>query len=186
MGACLSWGLRLPVAMRKGKKKPGAEIQELADQIGLFIQFWGFKKVHGRIWLHIFLAESPLDAASLIKRLGVSKALVSMSLKDLLDYRVIEECGKSERGTQLYRANEKVMDVITGVLERRERQLIAKVFWAYQELRELPHEIHRELAIDLNSLKRLGQLIQDASHALDGFIDSHRFELDQLKLPRVS
>ncbi|MGA3762246.1 ArsR family transcriptional regulator, partial [Bacillus velezensis] len=84
------------------------ELEDFAEQIGQFIEYWGFKRVHGRLWVHLMLSEAPLDASQLIRRLRVSKALVSMSLGDLLEYDVIEEAGKSARGTQLYRAREDV------------------------------------------------------------------------------
>ena len=89
-----------------------SELDALAEQVGEFIQYWGFKKVHGRIWTHLWLSDHPLDAGDLGKRLQISKALVSMSIADLLEYDVIQEVGRGEQGTTLYRSNPDQTQVI--------------------------------------------------------------------------
>src|ERR1700730_8342606 len=94
------------------------ELEELAGEVGDFICYWGFKKIHGRLWTHIYLATLPVDAGQLMQRLKVSKALISLYLHDLLKYDVIIESGKSTRSTQTYVANPEVLDVILNVLRR--------------------------------------------------------------------
>ncbi|MFN8944090.1 MAG: GbsR/MarR family transcriptional regulator, partial [Pseudobdellovibrionaceae bacterium] len=89
------------------------ELIELTDQIGLFIEYWGFKKIHGQIWSHIFLSKTPLDATTLVKRLGVSKALVSLAIKDLVQYDVIQVVGQGEKRTILFQSNPDLISVIT-------------------------------------------------------------------------
>lgn len=113
------------------------ELDELATQIGNFIYFWGFKKIHGRIWIHLFLSQAPLDAGTLMKRLKVSKALMSLSLHDLLDNKVILEAGKSSKGTMTYQANEEVLSVIVEVLRAREQKLIGNIETAFTALKKL-------------------------------------------------
>lgn len=101
-------------------------VQDVVDGVGDFIEYWGFKKIHGKIWALIFLSETPVDAGYLIEKLGVSKALVSMSLKDLLAYNVIIE-QKQGRSTMHYVANEDIYSVIIDVIIKREAQMIAKI-----------------------------------------------------------
>lgn len=103
------------------------EMEDVASQIGEFIEYWGFKNVHGRIWTHLFLAETPLDASDIVERLCISKALVSMSISDLLEYEVIQFAGKSERSTVLYKANPNVTSVIVNVLRKRERRMLSRI-----------------------------------------------------------
>src|SRR5258708_3849854 len=73
------------------------EIESLSNEIGKFIHHWGFKKIHGKIWTHLYLSETPLDAGTLMKRLDVSKALMSLSLRDLLKYKVIIRAFETSR-----------------------------------------------------------------------------------------
>lgn len=119
------------------------ELEELASEVGEFICYWGFKKIHGRIWTHIYLAEQALDAGQLMQRLKVSKALISLSLNDLLKYDVILEAGKSSRGTQTYLPNPDVLDVILNVLRRRERKMLTKAETSHKMLSSLSEESQR-------------------------------------------
>jgi len=100
---------------------------KLADLIGKFIEYWGFKSAHGRIWTVIFLAKEPVNAKYLVENLGVSKALISMSIKDLLYYNVIEEVKKDGPSTQKYTYNKEIFEVITNVLKNRESQLLRDI-----------------------------------------------------------
>ena len=55
------------------------QLNKLADEVGELVYNWGLKRVHGRIWTHLFLSNRPLDASDLVKRLDISKALISIS-----------------------------------------------------------------------------------------------------------
>jgi len=65
--------------------------KRLADSVGDFIRYWGFKEVHGRIWVHIYLSDNPITAKELTKKLGVTKGLVSTALAELIAYQVVEK-----------------------------------------------------------------------------------------------
>ncbi len=146
------------------------EMEELSRQVGAFIQYWGFKAIHGRIWVHLFLSPQALDAGQLISRLRVSKALISMSLTDLLEHDVILEAGKGPRGKQLFVANPRVTAVIFEVLRKRERQMLDKVASAFKLL-EGDHRSGSVVAgVDGGRLKELGIMIHAARDALEAFI----------------
>ncbi|MBX9769241.1 MAG: hypothetical protein K2X47_18335 [Bdellovibrionales bacterium] len=154
-----------------------AEFENLADKIGEFMAYWGFKKVHGKIWTHLFTAETPLDASDLIKRLHISKALVSLTVKDLLQYEVIFETGKSERGTILYRANPNVTAVILNVIRGRERKLLAQIRAAHRDATNLSEADQSLLNLSPKGLQTLGTLIEEAETCL-----THVLELNDLSL----
>lgn len=157
------------------------ELRELADEIGNFIQFWGFKRIHGRIWTHLCVAKEPLDASDLIDRLAVSKALISMTLTDLLEYQVIEEAGRSDRGTILYRINPDVLGVIRDVLRTRERQLLGRIAQAHRKASAANRSGKKSMNLDTDRLRGLGKLIRGACRALDGYLLRQRFDLSLSK-----
>jgi DNA-binding transcriptional regulator GbsR (MarR family) len=134
------------------------------------MEYWGFKAIHGRIWTHLFLSPAPLDAGDLISRLKVSKALISMSITDLLEHDVILEAGKGQRGKQLYVANPDVTSVIFDVLRKRERQMLAKVSSAYKLLEADFRAGGVQSGVQAQRLKQLGTMIQSAQEALEAFI----------------
>ncbi len=153
--------------------KPGnqlPELQELSEQIGEFIHYWGFKRVHGRIWTQLFLAEKPLDSADLVRTMKISKALVSISVRELLEYEVITEAGKSDKGTNLYSVNPDILQVILNVLRGREKRLLSRIDGAYEALDRLPTADKIANDISPDRLGKLKQLVGDASLALEGLI----------------
>ncbi len=150
---------------RKGPST-GSDLQNLADAVGEFIEYWGFKRVHGRIWTHLFLSEAPLDAGQLIERLGISKALASMTLKDLLRYDVILPAGRSERGTDLFRANPDTLGVVLNVLKQREKAMLEQVRTSLSQLRQHQKSESEKTACP-ERLDSLGAMVQNAQDFLE-------------------
>jgi DNA-binding transcriptional regulator GbsR (MarR family) len=149
----------------KNKKTP--EVDYLAELVGEFIEYWGFKKIHGKIWLNLYLSEVPLDASALINKLSVSKALISISLKDLLDFNVILEKGLSPDGTRLYEANPDLTGVITHVLRQREKIMMGKIQAAFGQLKEMSKEDLSSYQIEVNRLKELDRFIKNGEKGLN-------------------
>jgi DNA-binding transcriptional regulator GbsR (MarR family) len=147
------------------------EMQDLSDQIGEFMYYWGFKRIHGKMWTHLFLAAEPLDAADLVKQMKISKALVSISLRELMDFEVIRMDGKSARGTQLYKTNPDLMSVILSVLRQREKRMLSRVDAAHQTMLKISESDKSQMRIDSGKLVQLGDLVHKATSALDDFIE---------------
>lgn len=143
------------------------ELESFVNQVGDFIEYWGFKNVQGRIWAHIYLSQEPLDAAELMKRLNISKALVSISLKEMLEYDVLQEAGKSERGTIVYKANENQEQVIMNVLRGRERMMLARVSSALKLCKGLAKSEKEKMKLSEGSLDRAEVMVGQAESFLD-------------------
>ncbi len=143
------------------------EYKVLEQQIGEFLEFWGFKKIHGRIWTHLYLSSVPLDTSELIRRLRISKALMSISLKELLKYDVIREAEKGPYGSVLYAANPEPLSVIFTVLRTRELEMLRRIRASFKAVNDLPKESHDRLCIDLARRASLGELIQSAEGLLE-------------------
>lgn len=158
----------IEVTYMKHRKTP--ELDELCVHIGEFIEYWGFKSIHGKIWFHLFLSQTPLDAKALMQRLDISKALVSISLKELLLYDVIIEDKLSAEGTRTYVANSNVHDVIARVLRGREKVMMSKIKGSFENLKQVsPQEISRH-DIQTKRLKELEKLINKGDKVLQTVI----------------
>lgn len=158
--------------MTKKKVSTNAELDALAEQVGDFIQYWGFKRIHGKIWAHIYLSAIPLDATTLVKRLKVSKALVSFSIHDLLEYDVIREVARGRGRTVLYEANPDVTTVILNVLRLRERKMISQVMAACQTLEASSPSPDAEIPLDPKKITEMRKMIVSAQNGLDAIIRS--------------
>lgn len=156
----------------KPQPKVPPELIDLSDQIGSFIEYWGFKKIHGQIWTHIFLAQEPIDSTTLVKRLNVSKALVSLAIKDLLTYDVIQVVGKGTRRKILFQSNTDLTKVIIQVLRMRERKMLSQIMSSYKNLKKMKHDEKGAVEISMDKATELGHMIETAEHSLDALISS--------------
>jgi DNA-binding transcriptional regulator GbsR (MarR family) len=146
------------------------ELEDVVAQIGEFIEYWGFKNVHGRIWAHLYLSTEPLDANDLIERLSISKALVSMSLSDLMEYDVVQIVGKSSRGTITYSANPNVTSVVMGVLRKRERRMLSRIASATKILKEQKKKIKGEVDLSIDRVQLLHEMVLTAEDSMDAIL----------------
>ena len=140
------------------QKTPPAQINALATEIGGFIEYWGFKKIHGMIWTHLYLSNQPLSALELIQRLKVSKALVSISIKDLVKYNLIIQTEESEnKKNKFYITNPDTFGAIKNVLENREMKMMERIrseFKALKEIKKARPDSNKEI-IDQQKLENL-------------------------------
>ena len=142
------------------------EFKKFSQLIGEFMEYWGFKKVHGRIWVLAYLSDHPIDAQEIMKRLKISKALVSITLKDLIEYQVLIEKGMSEIGTRTYIANPNVAEVIQKVLLKREKVMLNQIKIAFKKLEQVPKTEIEKQRINKDSLKDLEKLINKGDKML--------------------
>lgn len=156
----------------KHSSKVPPEFEDLASQIGDFIEYWGFKKIHGQIWTHVFLSQNPIDATTLVKRLHVSKALVSLAIKDLLKYEVIQVVGQGSRRKVLFQSNPDLTRVIISVLRKRERRMLSTIMSSFKNMKKLKDEDKAEFGIHLEKTEELGQMIENAEQTLDILIST--------------
>jgi DNA-binding transcriptional regulator GbsR (MarR family) len=97
-------------------------IGQVCDAIGAFIEYWGFKAIHGRIWGLLALRNSPMTQAQVAKTLGVSRALVSSAMAELTDYGLVRATSPA-RNTP-YEAVMDIWPTISDVLRSREWMLL--------------------------------------------------------------
>jgi DNA-binding transcriptional regulator GbsR (MarR family) len=112
------------------------ELRALADGVGQFIEYWGFKAVQGRLWCYLYLSKEPLSSIQLSQLLKVSPALITQSVQILLKYRVILEAEKGVNGVLRFRANPNVSEAIGGVLAGREALLMEEIQGSVVKLRQ--------------------------------------------------
>lgn len=136
---------------------------KMADNIGSFIEYWGFKKVHGKIWTLVFLSPTPVDANYLKDTLGISKALTSMSIKDLLHFNVIMEVQKERPGTQKYVINPNITQVILDIIKNRELKMLG-------DLKNQQKKLKSHDAVCPQRAAELSEMIDSAHAILKGMV----------------
>lgn len=132
------------------------DILKLADSIGGFIEYWGFRKIDGRIWVLIYLSDEPIDAQVLIQNLNVSKGLISTSIKTLMEYQLIEEIDHGDNRSKFYRAHDEPMKAILNVLKIREKKIISNIVEDFKLLGKTYENVDSKRLQSLGGLIKIG------------------------------
>ena len=159
------------IERRKGMHD-SIEFKSLEKKVGQFIEYWVFKDIEGRIWLNIFTSKDGLCAKDLMSRLKISKSLVSISIQVLLDYNVIRKREEKFQGMQYYVAEKNIRKVITDVLRKRERKMLAEVILDVELLKTACEKEEHDL--DLSKVNYIKNMTKVSQKILDILVFPHK------------
>lgn len=162
------------------------EVLAMANRVGDFIEYWGFKHVEGKIWTVLFLSSQPRDMAYLGIQLGLSKALVSTAVARLLEYRVIHAVHPERQRYQAYAANPNVLEVIFHVLRTRERLMLMQVQATAQALKLLGDRKTEALGFSPTRVRFLSRLVKLTLGALDSTLSLRPWDMVRLKTVAIA
>jgi hypothetical protein len=97
-------------------------VLQVAQAAGAFIEYWGFKAIHGRIWTLLALHREPLPQSEIADLLGVSRSLVSSAIAELTEYGLVRAV--DEHRNAPYEAVIDIWPTIADVLRSREWMLL--------------------------------------------------------------
>ncbi len=146
-------------------------LRAFIDVAGQFIQHWGFKRVQGEIWGLVFLSKSPLTATEIARQLKVSKALVSLAMSELLEYRVLFLAAGSDGREQKLIPNENLGEAIGGVLRLREKRILEETNIALDGMRNLPNDEIQSFEISPQRIDKLKELVQGSQQMLSTILE---------------
>lgn len=96
----------------------------VSEAVGAFIEAWGFRSIHGRVWTFLALHRGPVAQTDIADVLGVSRSLVHLAISELTDYGLVRAIGTHRNAP--YIASMDVWPTITDVLRSREWMLIER------------------------------------------------------------
>lgn len=99
----------------------------VVDAVGNTIDFWRFKRNHGRTWALLYLRGKPLSAAEIQETLGLSKGAVSMVSRELEHWGVVHRVRVPGDATWRFVAETDLMKMVRRVIEGREAAFVARV-----------------------------------------------------------
>ncbi len=138
--------------------------------VGHVIEFWNFKRNHGRIWALLYLRDRAMSAAELQETLELSKGAVSMLIRELEQWRVIERVRDPRDSVWRYGARTDLMKMITRVLSRRENDLVARVQTELREAERLARASGEASPLALERIRRMRQLAELVGGAITTLI----------------
>lgn len=105
----------------------------VSDAIGGLMEFWGFKRNMGRIWTVLFLSAEPLSARDLQERLQLSAGSVSMTLKELQRWSVVQKVWVQGERRDFFAPEGNLWKMLSRVLNERERVEILQAIERMEE-----------------------------------------------------
>src|SRR5436305_14522983 len=100
------------------------------------MEFWGFKRVMGRIWSLLYLRNEPLSAAELCEELAISTGAASMALSELEHWGVVKRSRKPGDRREFFEAETDIWKMISRVLRERELLQIDRALEGFDRVRE--------------------------------------------------
>ena len=144
-------------------------VNQMADAVGDFIRYWGFRRIHGQLWTYIYLSKNPLSGAEMTRLLSVSKALVSPALSELLEFKLIQ-CKETDGRTKKYTANADVFKIIQEILKGREQVLINNAQEKCSLLAQAKNKT--EMEVEKLRLQNLESMIRVGGFALNFIVNN--------------
>src|SRR5438132_11982460 len=138
-------------------------LHEVADAVGALMEFWGFKRVMGRVWSLLYLRGEPLSAAELCEQLNISSGAASMTLSELEHWGVVKRSRKPGDRREYFEAETDIWRMISRVLRERELSQIERALEVFERARDqlsrlgAPGE-HARLHLIAERIGRLGDL----------------------------
>lgn len=152
-------GVRPEGAARPGRLAPWETIT--VEAVGNVIEFWGFKRNHGRVWALLFLRDEPYTAAEIERELELSKGGVSMLLRDVERWGVIRRVRVPQDTAWRYEAETDMVRMVTRVIEEREASFIGRIRADLEEAKRLAGEA----GVSSERLARLEKMVTLAAQA---------------------
>jgi HTH-type transcriptional regulator, glycine betaine synthesis regulator len=157
--------------MAAGALMPSREaelLHEVADAIGSLMEFWGFKRIMGRIWTLLYLRDEALSASELCEELAISTGAASMTLSELEHWGVVRRSRQPGDRREYFEAETDIWRMVSRVLRERELLQIERALETFDRVRDqllrtaAPGERSRldsmaERILRLSDLARLGR-----------------------------
>ncbi|RME75462.1 MAG: transcriptional regulator [Planctomycetota bacterium] len=134
---------------------------KILEAIGQVIDFWGFKRNHGKIWGLLFLRNTPMKATEIQQALGLSKGAVSMILRELEGWDVIRRVRIPSSNQWCFVAETNIPQMVKKVMEERESTLVSRVLEDINSGKKeaLTHNVDKEVIHRIEKLEKLANTI---------------------------
>ncbi|MCO4762818.1 MAG: hypothetical protein KC502_14990 [Myxococcales bacterium] len=155
------------LSAERAARRLDSRVLRVTESVGEFIEWWGFKSIHGRIWTVLALHHEPMSQVEIARTLGVSRALVSSSIRELVGFRLVSATHDGRNAPW-----EAVIDVwptISDVLRSREWMMVESARVALEgaiEEAEIAADLGEEVAWDIDRMRALLRLTEAAQSLL--------------------
>jgi DNA-binding transcriptional regulator GbsR (MarR family) len=158
--------VKTPKDARAEKLKPWETL--VIEAVGNTIDFWHFKRNHGRVWALLYLRGKPLSQAELQRDLELSKGAASMVTNELEVWGVVQRVRVAGDATWRYAAETDLTKMIRRVLSERELAFVERVLSDLEDAyaaAKADKTTPPEVLARLNRMRTLASLVDKALRA---------------------
>lgn len=109
---------------------------QACETVGSVMELWGFKRIHGMVWMCVYLHGRAMAAGEIKDALGISSGLVSMTVHDLEHWGVIHRRQTPGERRDFYDAEANIWRPIMRVLREREYRRTGEALELLRGLRQ--------------------------------------------------
>jgi HTH-type transcriptional regulator, glycine betaine synthesis regulator len=147
------------------------------EAVGNVIEFWGFKRNQGRVWALLYLRGEPLTAGEIERELDLSKGGVSMLLRDLERWGVVQRVRHPHDSVWRYAAETDLVRMVSHVIEEREADFVSRIRADLSEALRLAQEVSGVASERLQRLEKMATLAEHVEKAIRLFIKTARLDV---------
>ena len=160
-------------------------LHEVADAVGALMEFWGFKRVMGRLWTLLYLRDEPMAAAELCDQLAISTGAASMTLAELEHWGVVRRSRKAGDRREYFEAETDIWRMVSRVLRERELVQVERALDVFEKARvqlaeRIPPGEHARVELLNERIGRLADLARLGRGLLSAVVSQGKVDLAPL------
>jgi DNA-binding transcriptional regulator GbsR (MarR family) len=149
--------------------------ESVIETVGRISAFWGFSKIMGQLYALLYLSPKPLTLDSMAESLSISKGNVSINIRNLLRWNMVQQVWVKGDRKDYYEAEIDFWKIIRGVLQEREKKEFSQALASIGGLRQKTKELKKtakttDIAFTEERLKNLEEFIANMDKIVSVFI----------------
>lgn len=162
---------------REDGPRPLADWEAVAiEAVGNTIDFWRFKRNHGRVWALLYLRDEAMSAQELQEVLRLSKGAVNLVTRELERWSVIKRVRAPHDASWRFVAVTDFWSMVRRVLEERELRLVSDVRADLEAALTRARQASADKAA-LERLARMAKLATVVDRSLRAFLRSAQLDV---------
>ncbi|MDX1629755.1 MAG: ArsR family transcriptional regulator [Fulvivirga sp.] len=148
--------------------------EEFIQAWGALGTSWGINKTMAQIFALLLISPGPLSVEQIMEELSISRGNVSMNLRLLMDWRLVEKLTKKGERKEYFHTDRDIWSIARIVAEERKNREIQPVLKVLNKIKSVDHGKSPEAA-ELNRVtSELSDIIHFTDTALTHYINSDK------------
>lgn len=155
----------MPTRQTKHDVEAHAQLVEAEDRFiaswGRMGSVWGISRTMAEVHALLYITGKPMCTDEIMDRLGVSRGNVSMSVRSLLEWSVIEKVRLPSDRKEYFQAEQDVWAMLRAIARERIKREVDPLLDALDEIDQLAPQASKHSPEDVGALKERIEAVRD-------------------------